>query len=92
MQREIYHFPAIFPQMPRGTRIKTGELAGRLAALDIDEGIRIEKTGNKMFINRNASGVFVVQFGSDFQYLDSAKQVISMINSKFGGRCTAWAY
>jgi len=78
--------------MPRGTRIKTGELAGRLAALDIDEGIRIEKTGNKMFINRNASGVFVVQFGSDFQYLDSAKQVISMINSKFGGRCTAWAY
>jgi len=78
--------------MPRGTRIKTGELAGRLAALDIDEGIRIEKTGSKLFVNRNASGVFVVQFGTDFQYLDSAKQVISMVKSKFGGRCTAWAY
>lgn len=78
--------------MPRGTRIKTGELAGRLAALDIDEGIRIEKTGSKLFVNRNASGVFVVQFGTDFQYFDSAKQVISMVKSKFGGRCTAWAY
>jgi hypothetical protein len=78
--------------MPRGTRIKAGELADRLAALDIDEGIRIEKAGGKMFVNRNASGIFVVQFGSDFQYLGSAKQVISLIKSRFGRRCTAWAY
>lgn len=78
--------------MPGGTRIKAGELADRLAALDIDEGIRIEKAGGKMFVNRNASGIFVVQFGSDFQYLCSAKQVTSLIKSKFGRRCTAWAY
>ena len=78
--------------MPRGTRIKAGELADRMAALDIDEGIRIEKAGGKMFVTRNASGIFVVQFCSDFQCLSSAKQVISLIKSKFGKRCTAWAY
>lgn len=78
--------------MPRGSRIKTGDLADRLAALDIDEGIRIENVGGKMFVNRNASGTFVVQFGSDFQYLDSEKQVISLIKSKFGKKCAAWAY
>ena len=33
--------------MPRGTRIRAGELAGRLGALDIDEGIRIEGVGGK---------------------------------------------
>lgn len=78
--------------MPRGSRIKTGDLADRLAALDIDEGIRIENVGGKMFVNKNASGTFVVQFGSDFQYLDSEKQVISLIKSKFGKKCAAWAY
>jgi hypothetical protein len=78
--------------MPLGSRIKTGDLADRLAALDIDEGIRIENVGGKMFVNRNASGTFVIQFGSDFQYLDSEKQVISLMKSKFGKKCAVWAY
>lgn len=78
--------------MPRGTRIEADELADRLAALDIDEGILIENVGVKMFINRNASGIFVVQFGDDFKYLGSAKQVLSLIKSKFGRKCAAWAY
>lgn len=78
--------------MPRGTKIKTGELADRLAALDIDEGIRIENAGGKMFVNRNSSGTFVVQFGNDFQYLGSAKQVTCLIKSKFGNKWAAWAY
>lgn len=77
--------------MPRGTRIKAGELAGRLAALDIDEGIRIEGAGGKMFVNRNASGAFVVQLGGDFQYLGSARQVTGLIKSRFG-KYSAWAY
>ena len=77
--------------MPLGTRIKAGELAGRLAALDIDEGIRIEGAGKKMFVNRNASGVFVVQFGDDFQHFESARQVLAAIKSRFD-RYAAWAY
>jgi hypothetical protein len=82
--------------MPRGTRIKAGELAGRLAALDIDEGIRIERAsgGIKMFINRSPSGVFIVQFddSKDFQYLASAKQVAALVRAKFGNRFVAWIY
>jgi hypothetical protein len=76
----------------RGTRIKTGELANKLAALDIDEGIRIETGVDKMFVNRNASGVFVVQSGTEFQYVDSAKQVVKVIKSKFGSKYSLWAY
>ena len=78
--------------MSRGTRIKAAELAGKLAALDIDEGIRIEKAGIKMFVNKNASGIFVVQFCDDFQYLDSGKRVINLIESMFGFNYTIWAY
>lgn len=82
--------------MPRGTRVKVGELAGRLAALDIDEGVRIERAsgGIKMFINRSPSGVFIVQFddSKDFQYLASAKQVTALVRAKFGNRFVAWIY
>jgi hypothetical protein len=82
---------AIPLQMPRGTRIRTGELAGRLATLDVDEGIRIEGAGKKMFVNRSASGIFVVQLGNDFQHFESARQVLAAIKSSFG-RYAAWAY
>ncbi len=78
--------------MPRGTRLKAGELVGRLATLDIDEGVRIEGAAGKMFVNRNSSGVFVVQYGNDFQYLDSARQVLSAIKSRFNDKYVAWAY
>ncbi|MEM3094891.1 MAG: hypothetical protein QXX64_04560 [Nitrososphaera sp.] len=85
--------------MPRSTQIKAAELASRLAALDVDEGIRIEKKNNdnagdeKIFVNRNASGMFIVQHGSDFQYLESARQVVSVIKSRFGSKkYTIWAY
>ena len=78
-------------QMPRGARIRPSELSGRLAALDIDEGIRIEGAGKKIVVNRMAAGVFVVQFGDDFQHFESAKQVLAAIRSRFG-RHTAWVY
>jgi hypothetical protein len=80
--------------MPRGARIKISELAKRLAALDIDEGIRVEHADKKMFVNKNSSGTFMVQFGdsSDFRYLQSARQVISLVNSTFDKKGTAWTY
>jgi hypothetical protein len=70
------------------------ELAERLAALDIDEGIRVEHSGSKIFINKNSSGTFVVQFddSSDFRYLRSARQVVSLVNSTLGKKCAAWIY
>jgi hypothetical protein len=91
-KKEIISSTVLFLQMPRGTRFRAGELAGRLAALDIDEGIRIENAGDKMFVNRNASGVFVVQHGSDFQYLESARQVVKTIKSRFGSKYSLWIY
>ena len=80
--------------MPRGARIKMSELAERLAALDIDEGIRVEYADKKMFVNKNSSGIFVVQFGDsgNFRYLQSARQVISLVNLTFGNKGTAWIY
>jgi hypothetical protein len=78
--------------MPRGTRIRARELAERLATLDIDEGIRAENAEDKIFVNRSSSGVFIVQYGIDFQYLESANQVVKTIKSKFGSRYSLWVY
>lgn len=81
--------------MSRGIRIKASELAARLAVLDIDEGIKIEHGDSKVFINRNSSGIFIVQFSDsrDFRYLQSVRQVTSLINSTFGKKgTTVWIY
>jgi hypothetical protein len=51
--------------MSCGRRIRPADLALQLQSLDIDEGIRIESLGidnkEKIFINKNASGIFVLQ-------------------------------
>jgi len=65
--------------VPGGIKIKHAELKSRLDNLDIDEGIRIENKGKKFFINRRASGDYVVQDGNEFHYLDNARQVIAVI-------------
>jgi len=80
--------------MPRGVRIRTSELAARLAALDVDEGIRVEHAGSKIFVNKNSSGAFVVQLGDsgDFRYLQSLNQVKSLVNSTFGKKGVVWVY
>jgi hypothetical protein len=62
------------PTMPAASRIRLSQLPERLKLLDIDEGLRIEFAGSKMFVNKNLSGSFVVQFDNKkCQYLDSAK-------------------
>jgi hypothetical protein len=80
--------------MPGGARIRGRELSSKLAILDIDEGIRIEYAGSKIFINRNASGIFVVQFGDsdDFRYLESANKVVRLVRSRFGNKGVVWIY
>lgn len=81
--------------MPYGTRIKSDDLINKLKILDIDEGIRIESAPDKkIFINRNASGVFIVQFddSNDFRYFDSAVQVANLIRLKLGRKAKVWIY
>jgi hypothetical protein len=86
---------------------KVERLAKKLQALDIDEGIRIQGSaiqGKKIFVNKNASGIFVVQVAvnnqkssaiydnNDIKYFDSAEQVIELVNSQFDSIFTVIEY
>ena len=69
---------------------KSKELANKLLTLDIDEGIRIESSTqeNKIFINRNALGVFVVQLTNNndhnsIRYFDVVDEVVEFVKSNF---------
>jgi hypothetical protein len=72
-------------------QIKERDLLKRLASLDLDEGIRIEGQSQtpKIFINRNASGNFVVQFVdsmnslNNIKYLYSPAEVMKFVKSTF---------
>jgi hypothetical protein len=77
--------------MPVGIRLKQGEVVQTLSSLDVDEGVRVEGKGGKMFVNRSASGTFVVQVGKEFHYLDSAAQVMKLAAETLG-KYSAWAY
>jgi hypothetical protein len=77
--------------MPAGTKVNPGDLAKKLESLDIDEGIRIESGGKKLFVNRSPSGTFVIQSGNEFHYLETATQVTRFIRSTFKNY-SAWAY
>ena len=78
--------------MPVGAKIRRGSLERVLSSLDLDEGVRIESTGKKMFVNKSASGVFVVQVGNEFYYLDSTSQVAKLVDRVFGKKYEAYAY
>lgn len=86
---------------------KADRLAKKLQTLDIDEGVRIEESSiqaKKIFVNKNASGIFVVQLAvnnqkssaiydnNDIKYFDSADQVIEFVNSQFDSRFTVIEY
>jgi hypothetical protein len=78
--------------MPVGAKIRRGSLEKVLSSLDLDEGVRIESAGKKMFVNKSASGVFVVQVGDEFYYLDSTSQVTKLVGRVFGKKYEAYAY
>ena len=77
--------------MPVGSKLKQNELVRALSLLDVDEGIRLEGKSGKMFVNRSASGTFVVQVEKEFHYLDSAAQVVKLADKTFG-KYSVWAY
>jgi hypothetical protein len=72
--------------------------------LDIDEGLRIESSvhGIRLFINKSASGTFVIQFcnnkddkdnrKNNFVYFDSAEEVLKLIKIKFGRNFSVCSY
>jgi hypothetical protein len=72
---------------------KSRELANKLLTLDIDEGIRIESSTQekKIFINRNALGIFVVQLttnnkpkdDNNIRYFDFVDEVVEFVKSTF---------
>jgi hypothetical protein len=86
------------------TKIRTRNLKSKLLSLDIDEGLRIESAvqGIRLFINKSASGTFVLQFcnnkddkenrNNNFVYFDSAEEVIKLIKIKFGRNFSVWSY
>ena len=73
---------------------KSEKLANKLLTLDIDEGIRIESSNQekKIFINKTASGIFVVELisrnavNNDIRYLDFVKDVVKFVKSSFNIR------
>jgi hypothetical protein len=86
---------------------KSNQLAKKLLTLDIDEGIRIESSiqRKRIFVNKNASDVFVVQLvvdsnnknssdydNNDVRYFDSTDEVIEFVNSHFQNRYTIVEY
>lgn len=86
---------------------KSNQLAKKLLTLDIDEGIRIESSiqRKRIFVNKNASDVFVVQLvvdsnnnnssdydNNDVRYCDSTDEVIEFVNSHFQNRYTIVEY
>ncbi len=70
------------------------KLADKIRTLDIDEGIRIEYSKGKLFINKNASGIYVVQFDdkNNFRYFDSQNQAYNFVKSKIHTKGSAWIY
>jgi hypothetical protein len=70
---------------------KSKKLANKLLTLDIDEGIRIESSvqKKKIFINKTASGIFVVELitrnavNSDIRYFDFVNDVVKFVKSSF---------
>jgi hypothetical protein len=76
---------------------RSKRLAKKVLTLDIDEGVRIEESSlqrKKIFVNKNASGIFVVQvvvkdrhcdYDKDVRYFDSAEGVVEFVNLTFQG-------
>ena len=46
----------------------------------------------KMFVNRRATGTYVIQYGEKFYYMQNPKEVKAIINEKFPAPFVIWAY
>jgi hypothetical protein len=83
---------------------KLRELTKKLVSLDLDEGIRIEHSDRrqKLFINRNACGDYVVQSVNkdhdqdnevnNIRYFSSDSDVVVFVKSKFSKNFSIYLY
>jgi hypothetical protein len=90
--------------MVYSNKVRTRNLTSTLLSLDTDEGLRIESSvrGIRLFINRSASGTFVLQFcnkkddkenrNNNFVYFNSVEEVVKLIKMKFGRNFSVWSY
>ena len=86
------------------SEVKIRDLLHKLSSLDIDEGLRIQNSKKRVrvFINKNASGTFVLQFcnnnddkenrNNSFMYLDTPDETIKLIKSRLGKDFSVWSY
>ena len=67
--------------MVYSNKVKTRNLTRKLLSLDIDEGLRIESSvrGIRLFINKSASGTFVLQLCNNK-------------DDKENRNCSVWSY
>jgi hypothetical protein len=78
-------------------KLNVKELESHLDSLDLDEGVRIDDSKKKMFINKTNADEFVLQIkvengNEDIYYCESASKVMRMVNATFNGKYSISIY
>ena len=87
----------------RSRTLKPRELPRVLKSLEVDEGIRVDGAGLRMFVSKSHSGLFAIELvdklarnrGSDesnIQYLNSVNDVLLHIRSNFKKEPSYYVY
>ena len=78
-------------------KLNIKDLEGHLDSLDLDDGVRIDGSKKKMFINKTNSDEFVLQIkvengNEDIYYYRSASKVMRMVSTVFDGKFSISTY
>ncbi len=77
-------------------KLNLKDLESHLNSLDLDDGVRIDGTKKKMFINKT-NAEFVLQIkvengSEDIYYYRSTSRVMRLVNSTFDGKYSISTY
>jgi hypothetical protein len=80
-----------------GRKLNPKDLESHLNSLDLDDGVRIDGTKKKMFINKTNANEFVMQIkvengSEDIYYYRSTSRVMRLVNSTFNGKYSISTY
>jgi hypothetical protein len=78
-------------------KLNIKDLESHLDSLDLDDGVRIDDSKKKMFINKTNADEFILQIkmqnGSEnIYYYRSASKVMRMVNTTFNGKFSISIY
>jgi len=78
-------------------KLNIKDLESHLDSLDLDDGVRIDDSKKKMFINKTNADEFILQIkmqnGSEnIYYYRSASNVMRMVNTTFNGKFSISIY